>query len=299
MCSRAGTSATTLNIINQNLTSSIHPSLSKLRFLNGCFVGRGRGHYPQIQSFEYFEKVNFIASKAKPIISYLQQSFVVEGSTIHFDKPLHSESGFFRVLPSNLIEFTCCDPVGLTQVYNVIIEQEEDNTATKLVLTSTGVLGTASAKSVQQVVRKINLLFSGKNFSYELDMSAMGQNLQNHLIAQLIRLPNDCDVNSIGYSVIKPSQFSSFSQYFGAIVDVREDYEFASGSIPTAIHLPLGQITSSNISQNLIDSWQGKPILFVCAGGIRSETACKALSNKGFLPINYEGGMRSYLQSQK
>jgi len=66
------------------------------------------------------------------------------------------------------------------------------------------------------------------------------------------------------------------------IVDVRTPGEFASGHIKGSKNLPL---------QNLSDSWKTlsnikKPIITVCASGMRSGAAKKFLQQKGLEVIN-------------
>lgn len=66
------------------------------------------------------------------------------------------------------------------------------------------------------------------------------------------------------------------------IVDVRTPGEFASGHIKGSKNMPL---------QQLANSWKNlsnvkKPLITVCASGIRSGAAKKLLESKGFTVIN-------------
>lgn len=73
------------------------------------------------------------------------------------------------------------------------------------------------------------------------------------------------------------------------VIDVREDFEVENGTIPGAVHIPLGEIP--NRVEELDAS---KPYILVCKGGVRSANACEFLADKGFDVTNLEGGMMSY-----
>lgn len=70
------------------------------------------------------------------------------------------------------------------------------------------------------------------------------------------------------------------------ILDVREDEEVATGKIPGAKHIPLGQIP-----ERLNELVKDKPYYIVCRSGGRSGQACAFLSAKGYDVTNVEGGM--------
>jgi rhodanese-related sulfurtransferase len=73
------------------------------------------------------------------------------------------------------------------------------------------------------------------------------------------------------------------------ILDVREDKEYASGHIPRAKHIPLGQL-SSRLQE--LDKFKAKPILVTCRSGQRSARACGMLKKAGFETVyNQAGGI--------
>ncbi|MFO7541722.1 MAG: rhodanese-like domain-containing protein [Thiobacillus sp.] len=73
------------------------------------------------------------------------------------------------------------------------------------------------------------------------------------------------------------------------ILDVREDKEYASGHIPKAKHIPLGQLTK-RIQE--LDKHKDKPILVTCRSGHRSARACRTLKKAGFETVfNQAGGI--------
>ena len=73
------------------------------------------------------------------------------------------------------------------------------------------------------------------------------------------------------------------------ILDVREDEEVATGKIPGAKHIPLGQIP-----ERLNELVKDKPYYIVCRSGGRSGQACAFLSAKCYDVTNVEGGMLAW-----
>lgn len=74
------------------------------------------------------------------------------------------------------------------------------------------------------------------------------------------------------------------------IVDVREPDEFAGGSLPNAVHIPLGDIPAR---MDELDST--KRILVLCHAGGRSARAGEFLLQNGFSDVvNLAGGMSAW-----
>lgn len=71
-----------------------------------------------------------------------------------------------------------------------------------------------------------------------------------------------------------------------SVIDVRESNEVATGIIPGAKHIALGQI---EISMDQID--KSVPHYIVCKAGARSAMACEILEENGFTVTNVAGGM--------
>ncbi|MFC3883290.1 rhodanese-like domain-containing protein [Bacillus songklensis] len=70
------------------------------------------------------------------------------------------------------------------------------------------------------------------------------------------------------------------------LVDVREDEEVASGKIPTAIHIKMGDIPA-----NLDYFDKNKEYIFICRSSYRSERVCEYLQEQGYKVRNMVGGM--------
>jgi rhodanese-related sulfurtransferase len=73
------------------------------------------------------------------------------------------------------------------------------------------------------------------------------------------------------------------------IIDVRENNEVAQGMIPSAKHIPLGEIP---YRFNELDP--AKEYIMVCRSGKRSEKACGVLAASNFKVINMTGGMLNW-----
>jgi len=73
------------------------------------------------------------------------------------------------------------------------------------------------------------------------------------------------------------------------LVDVRESSEWKSGHAPRAVHIPLGQIDQG--ARRLTKS---RPVVVVCASGMRSRTAAKQLRTLGYEATSVSGGMAAW-----
>lgn len=73
------------------------------------------------------------------------------------------------------------------------------------------------------------------------------------------------------------------------IVDVREDSEVAAGIIPTAIHIPLGEL-----SARLGEIDRRREVIAVCRSGNRSSRATALLTSAGYKVDNMTGGMMAW-----
>ncbi len=69
------------------------------------------------------------------------------------------------------------------------------------------------------------------------------------------------------------------------LVDVREDHEVASGMLPNALHIPLGQLPA-----RFGEIPPGDELVFICAGGFRSANACRFARESG--PQRHQSGGR-------
>ena len=73
------------------------------------------------------------------------------------------------------------------------------------------------------------------------------------------------------------------------LLDVRESSEWKSGHAPGAIHIPLGDIDKAPRRLR-----QGRPVVVMCASGMRSRTAAKHLRSLGWDAASLSGGIGAW-----
>lgn len=90
---------------------------------------------------------------------------------------------------------------------------------------------------------------------------------------------------------------NELDQLIGSIelIDIREPYEYASGSIKSAKNIPMGQLLSS------ADKYLNKENTYyiMCQSGGRSRNTTRLLSKQGYQVIDVSGGMGSYVGTKR
>jgi len=80
-----------------------------------------------------------------------------------------------------------------------------------------------------------------------------------------------------------------------ALIDVREESEWARGHLPAAVHLSKGVI-ERDIEKTVPD--KGATIVLYCGGGFRSALAAENLQKMGYRNvISMDGGWRDWTQA--
>jgi rhodanese-related sulfurtransferase len=91
---------------------------------------------------------------------------------------------------------------------------------------------------------------------------------------------------------ISPAEAVTELDAGAVLLDVREDFEWAAGHAPQAVHLPMWQL-NARVGELATD----RTIVCVCHVGARSAAVADALNRAGWTAINVEGGMRAWEES--
>lgn len=79
------------------------------------------------------------------------------------------------------------------------------------------------------------------------------------------------------------------------LIDIREPYEYKTGSIKSAKNIPMGNLlhdTEKYLKKE-------KTYYIMCQSGARSGRTSKALAQKGYSVVNVSGGVGSYVGTKR
>jgi len=150
---------------------ALHPDIAPLGFLLGSWMGEGKGFYATISPFEYGEELR-VWHVGKPLLAFTQRTWSLDDG-----RPLHSETGFWRLIDGSHVELVVAHPNGHAEV------AEGELRGTSISVASISMTKTSTAKPVDSIERDIRV--DGETMSYDLRMAAMGRPLDGHLQAEL------------------------------------------------------------------------------------------------------------------
>lgn len=75
------------------------------------------------------------------------------------------------------------------------------------------------------------------------------------------------------------------------VVDVREPGEYASGHVPGALHIPMGELP-----RRLVEVPREGTVYVICASGNRSRTSADQLETAGYDAYSVAGGTAGWIQ---
>ena len=76
------------------------------------------------------------------------------------------------------------------------------------------------------------------------------------------------------------------------VLDVREDDEWAAGHVPTAHHIPLGELEA-----RVAEVEDGGRVFVICRSGARSQKGADILFNNGIDAVSVAGGTMGWIES--
>lgn len=98
---------------------------------------------------------------------------------------------------------------------------------------------------------------------------------------------------SESFNEISVDDLESLIQSGVRLIDVREPDEYASGHVPGARSVPLGEVPD-RVADCIGD---GGPTYLVCRAGGRSASACEHLASLGHQVVNVAGGTMAWIMS--
>jgi hypothetical protein len=151
----------------------LHPELAALEFLIGNWRGRGSGSYSGSQRFDYEEELTF-THVGKPVLAYSMRTRLSPGGS-----GSHSEQGFWRCRDLSRLDCVASHATGHVEVSSGSV------VGSAVQLSSTSILAWPGAKEVVALGRRLHL--AGDVLTDQLEMQAVGQMRQAHVVAELRR----------------------------------------------------------------------------------------------------------------
>lgn len=94
------------------------------------------------------------------------------------------------------------------------------------------------------------------------------------------------------YKTISVAEAKELLGSGATLIDVRSAQEWRTGRAPQAKHVPLDRLQGSTAGIQ-----KGRPVIAVCASGVRSASAARLLAGKGYDAYSVRGGMAAWRQA--
>jgi rhodanese-related sulfurtransferase len=91
------------------------------------------------------------------------------------------------------------------------------------------------------------------------------------------------------YKIVSVAEAKDLLASGAALIDVRSAQEWRSGRVPQAKHIPLDRLQAGTTGIN-----KNKPVIAVCASGVRSASAARLLASRGYETYSLRGGMGAW-----
>jgi hypothetical protein len=161
------------------IPENLHPQCARLGWLVGTWAGNGHVEYPTIDRYQFGQEVIF-QQDGRPFLHYMSRAWIIDDDGNHV-REAAQETGFLRPQPDGSLEVLLAHNLGFVEVWHGEIHPEQS----RFEIATDAVARTATAKEYVGG-RRLYGLVEG-NLLYAFDMAAVGQELQPHTHAQLVR----------------------------------------------------------------------------------------------------------------
>src|SRR3990170_388474 len=161
------------------IPQNIHPDCACLAWLIGPWAGNGHGESPTIEPFQFGQEVIF-QQDGRPFIHYFSRAWITDGAGTTL-RQAAQETGFIRPQADGSLEVVTTHNTGFVEVWTGEIHPDQP----RFEIATDAVARTATAK--EYVGGKRLYGYVNGDLLYAFDMAAMGQPLQPHTHAQLVR----------------------------------------------------------------------------------------------------------------
>jgi hypothetical protein len=164
------------------MTVEIHADMPAqvipVSWLLGTWRGVGVGGYPPVSEFRFGLELTFTVLPGKPFVHHLRRSWLLDYD-VNQVRPLAQETGYWRPEADGSLELVLSHPTGFVEIYLGRAD------GAKIELHTDVVARTETAKEYTAGHRLYGLVDGKLLWAY--DMAAVGQDLQPHLSATLVR----------------------------------------------------------------------------------------------------------------